>query len=280
MSYNTEFCGQKADLRVKSLLDHEEFGVQRSALQTSEVFRQSADPSSSSLEAEHVITGDMFLCCDSQACDVANRDVPEVLELDESAATLRMLLELLHFPPPPPSLRLSAPQTRRMGKPTSPYDGSLVPYPLLPDMLRLVDKYDLSEPLRRSLHSHLFANACTHPLKVYAFATTNGLDDVAAEASAYLLHPPLLTYTKDQIAILPSATAYHALVRLHSYRVIRLKEILLSEDIFPFGYGACLTHQGDTTRIWNERRLLLATQIEAGWFPAPIGPEETSLTFS
>ncbi|KAF8845308.1 hypothetical protein BDN67DRAFT_961613, partial [Paxillus ammoniavirescens] len=262
MGYNTEFCGQKADLRVKSLLDHEEFGVERSALQTSEVFR------------------DMFLCCDSQTCDVANRDVPEILELDESAATLRMLLELLHFPPPPPLLRLSASQTRRMGKPTSPYDGSLVPYPLLPDMLRLVDKYDLSEPLRRSLHSHLFANACIHPLKVYAFATTNGLDDVAAEASAYLLHPPLSTYTKDQIAILPSATAYHALVRLHSYRVNRLKEILLSEDIFPFGYGACLTHQGDTTRIWNERRLLLATQIEAGRFPTPTGPEEASLTFS
>ncbi|KIK98501.1 hypothetical protein PAXRUDRAFT_823795 [Paxillus rubicundulus Ve08.2h10] len=205
----------------------------------------------------------MFLCCDTQACDVANRDVPEVLELDESAATLRMLIELLHLPPPPPSLRLSAPQTRRTGQPTSPYCGSHVPYPLLPDMLRLVDKYDLSEPLRRSLHSHLRANACIHPMSVYAFATTHGLDDFAAEASAYLLHPPLSTYTKNQIATLPAATAYHALVRLHSYRVNRLKEILLSEDIFPFGYGACPTHQGDTTRIWNERRLLLATQIEA-----------------
>ncbi|KAF9229556.1 hypothetical protein BS17DRAFT_689447 [Gyrodon lividus] len=150
-----------------------------------------------------------------------------------------------------------------MGKPVSPYYGFFIPYPLLPDMLRLVDKYDLSAPLRRSLHSHLFANACISPLKVYTFATANCLDDIAAEASAYLLHPPLSTYSKDQIATIPSVTAYHALVRLHGYRVDKLKGILLSEDIFPFGYGACSTHQKDTTRTWNERRIFLATQIEA-----------------
>ncbi|KAF9243892.1 hypothetical protein BU15DRAFT_42821 [Melanogaster broomeanus] len=248
MSYNIESYCQTPDFRVKSRPDQEEFGVERSALKTSEVFR------------------DMFLCCDQGYDFVANRDVQditEVLELDESAATLRVLLQLLHSPPPPPSLCPSSHQARSMGKPISPYNDSRIPYPLLPDMLRLVDKYALSEPLRRSLHSHLFASASAHPLEVYAFATTNGLGDIAAEASAYLLHPPLATYTSNQIAVIPSTAAYHALVRLHSLRVSRLKEILLAEEIFPFGYGACLTHQEDTTRTWNERRMVLATQIEA-----------------
>ncbi|KIJ68646.1 hypothetical protein HYDPIDRAFT_82601 [Hydnomerulius pinastri MD-312] len=246
--YGLEFSCQTPDFRVRSLPDQEEFRVQRRALETSEVFR------------------DMFSCCDQGFDFVARRDIQditEVLQLDEPAATLRLLLNLLHFPPPPPSVCLTAHQARRKGTPTSPYNGSIIPYPLIPEMLRLADKYVLSEPLCRSLHSHLFANAFTNPLKVYAFATANHLDDIAAEASAYLLHPPLSSYTKDEIAIISSAAAYHDLVRLHGHRIKKLRETVLSEDIFPFGYGACATHQENTTRIWNERRMLLATQIEA-----------------
>lgn len=209
----------------------------------------------------------MFLCCDQEYGSVDTRevqDLSEVLELEESASTLSLLLRLLHFPPPPPSLSPSGHQTRRMGKPASLYQEPLIPLPLLPDMLRLADKYDLAEPLRRALHAHLFANAATHPLEVYAFATSNQIDDVAAEASAYLLHPPLFTYPKDRIELIPSVSAYHDLVRLHGYRIQQLKAILLQEDIFPFGYGVCVVHQESTTRVWNESRMLLATQLEAG----------------
>lgn len=212
----------------------------------------------------------MFLCCDQEYSFVNTHEVQEiteVLELDESATTLRLLLRLLHFPPPPPSLSPSARETRRMGKPASLYQGAFIPFPLLPDMLQLADKYDLSDPLRRALHSHLFANASIHPLEVYAFATRNRIDDVAAEASAYLLHPPLSTYSKDRIALIPSVSAYHDLVRLHSYRIQQLKTILLREDIFPFGYGVCVVHQENTTRAWNDSRMLLATQLEAGRCP-------------
>lgn len=204
----------------------------------------------------------MFSCCD-QEHDLAAQDASQVL-LDESAATLRLLLGLLHYPPPPPSLSPSARQTRRMGKPVSLYDGALIPFPLLPDMLRLADKYELSEPLRRTFHSHLFANASIHPLEVYSFATRNSLNDVAAEASAYLLHPPLSTYSESQIALIPSVSAYHDLVRLHSYRIQQLKMALLREDIFPFGYGVCVAHREDAMLAWNDARLSLATQLEAG----------------
>ncbi|KAG6381395.1 hypothetical protein JVT61DRAFT_5809 [Boletus reticuloceps] len=237
------------DLRVRSIPDQEEFNVHKTALCTSEVFR------------------DMFACCDQEYSFVnahdGIQDVNQVLELDESASTLRLLLRLLHFPPPPPPLSLSARETRRMGKPVSLYEGALIPFPLLTDMVRLADKYGLSEPLRRAIYAHLFANASIHPLEVYAYATRNNLDDVAAEASAYLLHPPLSTYSEDQIALIPSVSAYHDLVRLHSYRTKQLKSILLREDIFPFGYGACVAHQENTTRAWNDSRMLLATQLDA-----------------
>lgn len=209
----------------------------------------------------------MFLCCDQEYSFVNThevQDMTKVLELDEPASTLRLLLRLLHFPPPPPPLSPSAREMRQMGKPASLFQGALIPFPLLPDMLRLADKYELSEPLRRALHSHLFANASIHPLEVYAFATRNNIDDVAAEASAYLLHPPLSTYTKDCIALIPSASAYHDLVRLHSHRIQQLKTILLREDIFPFGYGVCVAHRESTTRAWNDSRMLLASQLEAG----------------
>ncbi|KAI9572748.1 hypothetical protein HD554DRAFT_2014347 [Boletus coccyginus] len=242
-----EFCApQSPDFRVRSIPDQEEFNVHTSALRTSEVFR------------------DMFLCCDQEYSFVNTRGVQDtqVLELDESALTLRLLLRLLHFPPPPPSLSPSALQSRRMGKPVSLYQGAFIPFPLLPDMFRLADKYDLSDPLRRTFYSHLFANASIHPLEVYAFATRNRIDGVAAEASAFLLHP-LSTYPKERITLIPSVSAYHDLVRLHSYRIQQLKAVLLREDVFPFGYGVCVVHRENTVRVWNDTRMLLATQLEA-----------------
>ncbi|KAG9314570.1 hypothetical protein JVU11DRAFT_5372 [Chiua virens] len=246
---------QSPDFRVRSIPDQEEFSVHKSALRTSEVFCSAC--------VYCFPKGDMFMCCD-QEYSFVDTDITEVLELDESAAMLRVLLKLLHFPPPPPAFSPTARQMRRMGKAVSLYQGTdLIPLPLLPEMLRLADKYDLSEPLRRALHSHLFANAAIHPLQVYAYATTNRLNDVAAEASAYLLHPSICTYSKEKIALIPSVAAYHDLVRLHGYRIQQLKGILLQEDIFPFGYGMCVAHQESTTRAWHDSRTLLATRLEA-----------------
>ncbi|KAG1716341.1 hypothetical protein ID866_825 [Astraeus odoratus] len=210
----------------------------------------------------------MFTLCGTSTGD--NSTVAEhcYVELDEPAEALRTLVELLYRPPAPPVLSPTTYQSDRecwIKLPFSQrYDhDSLIPFPLLPGMIRLADKYGLAEPLVRSLHTHLIANAFLHPLKVYGFATANGFDDVAVEASAYLLHPPLASYNNDEISVIPTVTAYHSLVRLHAHRIDSLRRILLSEDIFPFGYGACTTHHSETVRLWNERRTQLALRIEA-----------------
>ncbi|KAH7883810.1 hypothetical protein F5I97DRAFT_1596380 [Phlebopus sp. FC_14] len=242
--HTRQFFCENPDFWVQSLPDHVKFGVRRSALETSDTFR------------------DMFSYCDQGFMLVA-RGSTDALELDEPTESLQTLLYLLHSPPAPPSLSLTAHERRRRGSPVSKYGGSIIPYPLLPEMLRLADKYVLSDPLTRSLHSHLLANASISPLKVYSFALANRFQDVVAEASAYLLHPPLSSYSREEIASIPSAAAYHDLVRLHAFRIKHLKRIVLNEDVFPFGYGVCPTHQKSTTRMWNGRRMYLATQVEA-----------------
>ncbi|KAL4068267.1 hypothetical protein V8B97DRAFT_885283 [Scleroderma yunnanense] len=241
---------EQPDFLVKSILDQFEFPVQRCVLERSEVFK------------------DMFALCD-QGPNSDGDKLGHYVELNEPAETLRTLLELLSHPPPPPLL-LSSPAYDSahecwIKSPFSQrYDhDSVIPFPILPGMIQLADKYCLSEPLIRSLRTHLFANAFLHPLKVYGFATANGFDDIAVEASAYLLHPPLAVYTREEISIIPTVVAYHDLVRLHAHRIDSLRTILLSEDIFPFGYGACDAHRDDTARAWNERRIQLAPKIEA-----------------
>ncbi|KAI6045043.1 hypothetical protein EDC04DRAFT_2865519 [Pisolithus marmoratus] len=245
---------EQTNFIVKSIPDQIEFKVQRCDLEKSEIFR------------------DMFALCDQ---GIASTDVVKTLladscyvELDEPAQALTTLLELLRQPPHPPLLSLPncvSAQERWIKLPFSQrYEhDSVIPFPLLPGMILLADKYSLSEPLTRSLRSHLVANAFLHPLKVYGFATANGFEDVAAEASTYLLHPPLASYSREDISVIPSVAAYHDLVQLHAHRIKRLQEILLSEEIFPFGYGSCTMHCDETTRSWNKLREQLAPRIEA-----------------
>ncbi|KAI6133260.1 hypothetical protein EDD16DRAFT_13316 [Pisolithus croceorrhizus] len=244
---------QQTDLVVKSIPDQIEFNVRRCDLEKSEIFR------------------DMFAVCNQGS---ASADGVKTLadscyvELDEPAQALKTLLELLRQPPPPPLLympdRMSA-QECWMKLPFSQrYEhDSVIPFPLLPGMIRLSDKYGLSDPLVRSLRSHLVANAFLHPLKVYGFARANGFEDVAVEASTYLLHPPLASYSREDISVIPTVAAYHDLVQLHAHRIKKLQEILLSEEIFPFGYGLCALHCNETARIWNERRVQLVPKVEA-----------------
>jgi hypothetical protein len=141
--------------------------------------------------------------------------------------------------------------------------GSVIPFPVLPFMLHLADKYGLPETITCSLHLHVQANASTNPLPVYAYATAHNLPKIAAEASAHLLHPPLSSYTKEDIQIIPTVTAYHELLRLHEYRKYKLRDILLNEYIFPHGYGTCPAHKQWATQLWEQKRVYLATQIEA-----------------
>jgi len=206
----------------------------------------------------------MFACCDQGFDLVDDKDEPgsqeAVLDLDETEHALATLFRLIQHPPTPPPTENSE-GTRSRVK----FDAdSVIPFPILPFMLRLADKYGLSETIIRSLHTHMQCNAITNPLPVYAYATAHDLPKIAAEASAHLLHPPLSSYTKDDIQIIPTVTAYHELLRLHEYRKYRLREILLNEDLFPHGYGACPTHRQRATQLWEGKRMHLATQIEAG----------------
>jgi len=208
----------------------------------------------------------MFACCDHgfELVNDSDEDKPgfqqAVLDLDETGHALAMLLRLIQHPPAPPPVEISE-GTRPQFKLDA---DSVIPFPILPLMLSLADKYGVSETVIRSLHLHMQCNAARHPLPIYAYATRHDLPIIAAEASAHLLHPPLSTYTKDEIQIIPSVTAYHDLLRLHEYRKSRLREILLKEDLFPYGYGSCTTHRQWATQLWEQKRMHLAAHIEAG----------------
>jgi hypothetical protein len=251
-----------AKLHVRSLPDGTEFEVNRHAIETCEVFRTSK---SISRDIPLIyLKGNMFACCDHGFELVGDNDVrgPQeaVLDLDETEHTLTTLFRLIQQPPDPPPMENSD-GTRPRFKLEA---GSVIPFPVLPFMLHLVDKYGLPETITCSLHLHVQANASTNPLPVYAYATAHNLPKIAAEASAHLLHPPLSSYTKEDIQIIPTVTAYHELLRLHEYRKYKLRDILLNEDIFPHGYGTCPAHKQWATQLWEQKRVYLATQIEAG----------------
>lgn len=228
-----------AKFHVRSLRDGTEFQVTRHAIKTCEVFRN------------------MFACCDHDNDKSGPQEA--VLDLDETEHVLSTLFCLIQQPPdPPPTVNSDGTRPRFI------FDaGSIIPFPVLPSMLQLADKYGLPESIICSLHLHVQANASTSPLLVYAYATTHGLPKIAAEASAHLLHPPLSSYTKEGIQIIPTVTAYHELLRLHEYRKYKLRDILLNEDIFPHGYGACSVHKQWAIQLWEQKRVHLATQIEA-----------------
>jgi len=173
------------------------------------------------------------------------------------------LLHLLHSPlRPPVRLGRDDPQEKVKTKlPKSKYDpATVVPMPLLPLLLSLADKYALSDNIVDALHVHLLAHAPTDPLKVYGLATLYEQRNIASQASQYLL--PMAWYSSQDIKAIPSAVAYHDLVRLQKFRVKSLQAILLHEDLFPHGYGSCPSHHHEATSIWNSMRLALASDIE------------------
>ncbi|KAG6866815.1 hypothetical protein C0991_008751 [Blastosporella zonata] len=168
----------------------------------------------------------------------------ELVDIHETSAVLIALLRLLHYPPAPPVALLTEESDKKVLSPQFPkkvYDPStVIPLPLL---------------------LHLLAHAPEFPLPVYGFATVHSLDYVASEASQYL--QPMSSYTADEVAVIPTIYAYHKVVRLQALRVKAFRDLVLLEDIFPHGYGVCLSHQHETVASWEAKRLLLATLVES-----------------
>ncbi|PSR71272.1 hypothetical protein PHLCEN_2v12786 [Hermanssonia centrifuga] len=139
-----------------------------------------------------------------------------------------------------------------------------IPFPLLPSLYRLADKYAFSQDIMQALHSHLGAYVSMYPLRVYGYASELGLDKVAAKASTHLLHPPLTSYSTEEMKAIPTAEAYHKLALLHEFRTRKIRETLMNEEVFPHGYGECSRHAQRTKDLWKTRKHVVYNQIQAG----------------
>ncbi|KAF9459464.1 hypothetical protein BDZ94DRAFT_1171582 [Collybia nuda] len=245
----SSFHCDNPDFVVKSVPDNITFAVNRNLLGTSEIFR------------------DMFSCCDTELSNGERAATENQVDLHEPAGVVIALLRLLHHPPAPPTvercideseetqLSSQSPKIRRYDPTT------VIPLPILLSLLYgLVDKYALPASTAESLNGHLLAHAPTYPLRVYGFATIQGLDRIASEASQYML--PLGSYRLDEVQNIPTVDAYHKLVRLQDLRVKALRKLVLGEDIFPHGYGACRHHHQITAARWDEKRKSLAVEID------------------
>lgn len=229
----TTFECETPDFQVRSLHDDVTFGVNRAAMQRSQVFR------------------DMFSIPPSP-------DTPEeAVGLDESAESLTILLRILHEPPNPPAEITTDPYDRKWDETT------VIPLPLLElVILKLVDKYILDEWIVKNLDNHLLAHASAHGLRVYGIALLHFRKEIANLASPHVL--PMARYTREEVKCLPTVEAYHDLVRFQDFRVRALRDLILNEDIFPHGYGECPNHQGTTPAAWDARRKALIPKIESG----------------
>ncbi|KAF8649786.1 hypothetical protein AX16_005552 [Volvariella volvacea WC 439] len=229
------------DFTIRSTDDGTVFEVKRSALETSQVFKG------------------MFSCCDEST------NSNQVLDLPESAGSLSVLLQLLHTPPlPPRPLPDSSGNASVAGPDDNPhqqttdsqsdyqartkpkgYDPStIIPFPLLKLFLQLADKYEIESSTLDVLASHLMVYAIApglaqpnlsqvDALDVYALATTYGMDAVASKASQHV--KSMASYGIDEVRALPTVQAYHKLVKLQDYRVKAIRELVLSEPLFPHG---------------------------------------------
>lgn len=138
-----------------------------------------------------------------------------------------------------------------------------IPFPLLPQMLRLADKFNLSPAIVESLNLHLYAHVDANPLRVYGLACQYDIPDVADAASKRLHNPPLESYSIDEIAIIPTAEDYHKLLCLQRLRKAKLSALLKGEEIFPHGYGECWTHKDYTKDRWREARQEVLKRLDA-----------------
>ncbi|TFK76846.1 hypothetical protein BDN72DRAFT_807019 [Pluteus cervinus] len=239
-----DFHCEDGDFTVRSSLDGTAFQARRSALETSQFFH------------------DLFFCCKEPPAQ------ENVIELHEPSTSVVVLLRLLHDPPQPPvevpkDKSAVASNTRTLQKMPKVYqEGTVIPFPLLQLMLQLVDKYALPQPTMECLGQHLRVYAPSNPLQVYAVATSYGFDKAASKASEYLM--PIASYGVDEIKILPTVEAYHKIARLQDFRVKAMKDLVLTEEIFPHGYGVCTSHREMAETIWDRTRKAVAARIQIG----------------
>ncbi|CAL1696460.1 unnamed protein product [Somion occarium] len=240
------FQCDEPDFVVRSIPDGDCFKVQRQCLeQGSSVF------------------GDMFSCCESgYVFDSLDEDT-HTLDLMESSTNLNLLFRFLHNPPVPYEEEKAEKSPIKSSRIHLMFPQSAIPFPLIPSLLKLADKYALSPELTECLYSHLASYASVFPLRVYGYAVELGLDSIAAKTSMYLLDPPLSSYSVEDLKAIPTAEAYHKLVLLHDFRIKRLREILRGESIFPHGYGECSRHAQKTVFIWERRKEDILHLIEA-----------------
>ena len=191
----------------------------------------------------------MFSCCSTEDSD-------QIMDLSEGAEALTVLLRLLHDPPQ----TYDPPTTSATAKAHE----DAIPLPILRIAFDLSDKYMLAPELSAALHTHLAAHATTSPLKVYGYATALGLDKLASLASEHLLHPPVASYTLEEISVVPTVAALHDLVVLQGLREPRLRDVLLREPLFPHSYGMCASHGKRVIASWEERKKALAPKVRAG----------------
>ena len=214
----------------------------------------------------------MFACCDASRPDGAtdaghSEDEWETIDLPESANQMNVLFNFLHHPPdiltsPEPTSETKPPDFTRVAQNAIPEHA--IPFPLLPILFGLADKYVFTPDFTDRLHSHLAVYASIYPLRVYGYAVTLGLPRIAAEASMHLLYPPLTSYSAEEMRAVPTAEAYHKLVLLHDLRTKRLREILEETEIFPHGYGECHRHGHRTRNLWDTRKRAVSSGIQAG----------------
>lgn len=108
------------------------------------------------------------------------------------------------------------------------------------------------------------ARRTVYPLKVYGIATKYALDWIADDASMFLIHPPMHTYTLEEISIIPTAVAYHKLFVLQHHRTTKLREILRGEELFPHHYGECPKHAGSANALWCHKKDGLFGEVDSG----------------
>ncbi|KAL5534585.1 hypothetical protein ACEPAG_1048 [Sanghuangporus baumii] len=203
------------------------------------------------------IFADMFACCDASG---EGRNLWSV-DLYESVNDMTLLVRLIQDAPQ----TLSGATVREESSEQSlEHPSAVIPYLLLPRLFALAEKYALKLPVMQILRTHLLAQASIAPLLVYGLATQYSLPEIADDASKFLALTPLERYSLEDIKIVPSAEAYHKLLQLQSYRKRRIKELLMNEDLFPHGYGACSAHKDFAELMWDKRRRNILPNVHSG----------------
>lgn len=78
------------------------------------------------------------------------------------------------------------------------------------------------------------------------------------------MHPPVSSYTEDDIRVIATIEDYHKLVRLQALRALKLREILQGEMLFPHGYGRCDKHHQQAEKTWEQHKEQLIPRVESG----------------